>query len=135
MGEIAGAEYQVEMKDQMKELASTRSNTKTVQNANVLFERQNSELRLKISSHKLSQKAKSDTEIATKEAKIASLEEKIQQKVQGIVHQQLANKKLEKKIRELTSILNMDREQNARYKEHIEKVSLFTILKFSKFSR
>lgn len=105
------------------ELATEKSNAQKHENARTLLERQNKDLKAKLAELDTTQRTKVKTQMAALEAKIANLEEQVENEAKERLLQQKNNRKLEKKIKELTMNIEDERRHADSYKEQIEKLN------------
>lgn len=107
------------------ELATEKSNTQKYENAKALLERQNKELKAKLAEIETSQRTKVKATIAGLESKISNLEEQLENETKERLLGQKSNRKLDKKIKEMSMNIEDERRHADQYKEQIEKVTLF----------
>ncbi|KAI8119067.1 non-muscle, Myosin heavy chain [Lucilia cuprina] len=105
------------------ELATEKSNAQKNENTRALLERQNKELKAKLAEIETAQRTKIKATIATLEAKIANLEEQLDNEGKERLLQQKANRKMEKKIKELGLNIEDERRHADQYKEQIDKLN------------
>lgn len=105
------------------ELATEKSNATKHENARTLLERQNKDLKAKLAEFETSLRTKLKTQVSTLEAKIGNLEEQLENEAKERLVQQKNNRKLEKKIKELTMNIEDERRHADSYKEQIEKLN------------
>ncbi|XP_031631624.1 myosin heavy chain, non-muscle isoform X2 [Contarinia nasturtii] len=103
------------------ELATERSNTVKTENARALLERQNKELKAKLAEIETTQRTKTKATISALESKITNTEEQLENETKERLLQQKANRKLDKKIKELTLNIEDERRHVDQYKEQLEK--------------
>ena len=96
----------------------------------MFLERQSKELKAKIAELETSQRAKSKATIAALESKIANYEEQVENEVKERQAALKANRKLEKKVKELMLQLEDEKRHADQYKEQNEKVRLFSLIRF-----
>lgn len=106
------------------ELATEKSNTQKYENAKALLERQNKELKAKLAEIETSQRTKVKATIAGLESKISNLEEQLENETKERLLGQKSNRKLDKKIKEMSMNIEDERRHADQYKEQIEKVTL-----------
>lgn len=99
--------------------------TAKVENSRALLERQNKELKAKLSEIETTQRTKVKATISALEGKITNLEEQLENETKERLAQQKANRKLDKKIKELGLNIEDERRHADQYKEQIEKVCYF----------
>lgn len=104
------------------ELATEKSNAQKHENARTLLERQNKDLKAKLAEIETTQRTKLKAQVSALEAKIVNLEEQSENEAKERLLQQKNNRKLEKKIKELTMNIEDERRHADQYKEQIEKV-------------
>lgn len=105
------------------ELSTEKSNSQKNENVRALLERQNKELKAKLAEIETAQKTKVKATIAGLEAKIANLEEQLENEAKERLLQQKSNRKLDKKIKELTMNIEDERRHADQYKEQIDKLN------------
>lgn len=93
-----------------------------VENSRALLERQNKELKAKLSEIETTQRTKGKATMQALEGKITNLEEQLENETKERLTQQKANRKLDKKIKELGLNIEDERRHADQYKEQIEKV-------------
>lgn len=74
------------------------------------------------------QRTKTKATIASLETKLANLEEQLDSEAKERLAQQKLNRKLDKKIKELTLQLEDERRQTDQYKEQVEKVIIYSTI-------
>ena len=95
---------QINIEQLTTELAQERGQVQKLENSRMLLERQNKELKAKLSEVETSQRAKAKATIAALESKIANLEEQLA--AVGLKAHEVANRGADlKKIEELGAIL------------------------------
>lgn len=99
-----------------------------VENSRALLERQNKELKAKLSEIETTQRTKVKATISALEGKLTNLEEQLENETKERLAQQKANRKLDKKIKELGLNIEDERRHADQYKEQIEKVCPFTLV-------
>ena len=104
------------------ELATEKSNAQKHENAKALLERQNKDLKAKLAEIETAQRTKIKAQMAGLESKIGNLEEQLENETKERLLQQKGNRKLDKKIKELTMNIEYERRHADQYKEQIEKV-------------
>ncbi|XP_065073344.1 myosin heavy chain, non-muscle isoform X1 [Ochlerotatus camptorhynchus] len=105
------------------ELQAEKSNSQKYENVKTGLERQNKELKAKLSELETAQRTKVKAAMASMEAKIANLEEQLENETKERLTGQKSNRKLEKKIKELTMNIEDERRHADQYKEQIEKMN------------
>ncbi|XP_053965752.1 myosin heavy chain, non-muscle isoform X1 [Anastrepha ludens] len=105
------------------ELANEKSNSQKNENTRALLERQNKELKAKLTEIETAQRTKVKATIATLEAKITNLEEQLENEGKERLLQQKANRKMDKKVKELTMNIEDERRHADQYKEQIDKLN------------
>lgn len=95
------------------------------ENARALLERQSKELKAKLAEIETTQRTKVKATISALEGKITNLEEQLENETKERLLQQKSNRKLDKKIKELTLNIEDERRHADQYKEQIEKVCAF----------
>lgn len=106
------------------ELSTEKSNSQKHENARTLLDRQNKDLKAKLAEVETTQRTKLKAQVAALEAKIINLDEQSENEAKERLLQQKNNRKLEKKIKELTMNIEDERRHADQYKEQIEKVNL-----------
>uniref|UniRef100_A0A6M2DP06 Putative myosin class v heavy chain n=1 Tax=Xenopsylla cheopis TaxID=163159 RepID=A0A6M2DP06_XENCH len=114
---------QLALEQQSAELASERANAHKLENARLLLDRQNKELKTKLSELETSQRTKTKATIATLESKIGTLEEQLENESRERLIHQKNGRKLDKKLKELALQLEDERRNADQYKEQVEKVN------------
>ncbi|CAO1373534.1 unnamed protein product [Diamesa serratosioi] len=105
------------------ELAAEKSSSQKHENAKTLLERQNKDLKAKLAEIETAQRTKIKNTQTTLEAKIVNLDEQLENEAKERLLQQKANRKLDKKIKELTMNIEDERRHADQYKEQIEKMN------------
>ncbi|XP_034650165.1 myosin heavy chain, non-muscle-like [Drosophila subobscura] len=105
------------------ELANEKSNSQKSENGRALLERQNKELKAKLAEIETAQRTKVKATIATLEAKIANLEEQLENEGKERLLQLKANRKMDKKIKELTMNIEDERRHVDQHKEQMDKLN------------
>lgn len=98
------------------------------------MERQNKELKAKLAEIETMQRTKVKATISALEGKITNLEEQLENETKERLLQQKANRKLDKKIKELTLNIEDERRHADQYKEQIEKVFTYCLIFHIKLS-
>ncbi|XP_055526751.1 myosin heavy chain, non-muscle isoform X1 [Wyeomyia smithii] len=114
---------QLQIEQLSTELQAEKSNSQKYENVKTGLERQNKELRAKLSELETAQRTKVKAAMASLEGKIANLEEQLENEAKERLTVQKANRKLEKKIKELTMNIEDERRHADQYKEQIEKMN------------
>ncbi|UYV76878.1 MYH11 [Cordylochernes scorpioides] len=98
------------------EVAAERASCQKLENARSLLERQGKELRAKLQERETSQRARTKATIASLESKTCQLEEQLE--AEGKERQALAkaNRKLDKKVKEMSMQLEDEHRQSEHYK-------------------
>ena len=104
-------------------MAAERSTTQKLESHRMLLERQNKELKAKLTEMETNQRTKTKATIATLESKINNLEEQLDSETKERFAQQKMNRKLDKKLKEFAMQLEDERRHADQYKEQVEKVS------------
>ncbi|KAH8261692.1 hypothetical protein KR044_013474 [Drosophila immigrans] len=117
---------QLQIEQLTTELANEKSNSQKNENQRALLERQNKELKAKLAEIETAQRTKVKATIATLEAKIVNLEEQLENEGKERLLQQKANRKMDKKIKELTMNIEDERRHVDQHKEQMDKVSIKT---------
>ncbi|XP_049817618.1 myosin heavy chain, non-muscle isoform X2 [Aethina tumida] len=105
------------------ELANERSASQKHESGRLLLERQNKELKAKLTELETAQRTKTKATIAALESKIANLEEQLEVEAKERLAQQKTNRKLDKKVKELVMQLEDERRHADQYKEQVEKAN------------
>ncbi|XP_011692301.1 PREDICTED: myosin heavy chain, non-muscle-like isoform X2 [Wasmannia auropunctata] len=105
------------------DLATERSTTQKLESHKMLLERQNKELKAKLTELETAQRAKTKATIQQLESKINNLDEQLETEAKERFAQQKINRKLEKKLKELSLQLEDERRNSDQYKEQAEKVN------------
>merc|ERR1712012_429376 len=122
---------QINIEQLTTELAQERGQVQKLENSRMLLERQNKELKTKLTEVEGSQRAKHKAAIAALESKISNLEEQLASETAERMAQAKINRKAEKKMKENMLMLEDERRHADQYKEQAEKVRfslLFTFL-------
>lgn len=114
---------QINIEQITTELAQERGQVQKLENSRMLLERQNKELKAKLSEVETSQRAKAKATIAALESKIANLEEQLAAETAERMAQAKINRKAEKKMKENLLLLEDERRHADQYKEQSEKVN------------
>merc|ERR1712019_313074 len=114
---------QINIEQLTTELAQERGQVQKLENSRMLLERQNKELKAKLSEVETSQRAKAKATIAALESKIANLEEQLAAETAERMAQAKINRKAEKKMKENLLLLEDERRHADQYKEQSEKVN------------
>merc|ERR1711936_109648 len=114
---------QINIEQLTTELAQERGQVQKLENSRMLLERQNKELKAKLSEVETSQRAKAKATIAALESKIANLEEQLAAGTAERMAQAKINRKAEKKMKENLLMLEDERRHADQYKEQSEKVN------------
>ncbi|XP_064213332.1 myosin heavy chain, non-muscle isoform X2 [Tribolium castaneum] len=105
------------------ELATERSLAQKQESGKLLLERQNKELKAKLSELETAQRTKTKATIAALESKIGNLEEQLEVEAKERLAQQKTNRKLDKKLKELVMQLEDERRHADQYKEQVDKAN------------
>merc|ERR1719270_2061002 len=114
---------QINIEQLTTELAQERGQVQKLENSRMLLERQNKEMKSKLSEVETSQRAKAKATIAALESKIANLEEQLAAETAERMAQAKINRKAEKKMKENLLLLEDERRHADQYKEQSEKVN------------
>nr|XP_018907941.1 PREDICTED: myosin heavy chain, non-muscle isoform X2 [Bemisia tabaci] len=114
---------QISIEQLTTDLASERSTTQKLESNRMLLERQNKELKTKLSELETNQRTKTKATIQALESKIATLEEQFEVEAKERLAHQKANRKLDKKLKEVLMQLEDERRHADQYKEQVEKVN------------
>merc|ERR1712013_120632 len=112
---------QISIEQLTTELAAGRGNAQKMENSKMMLERQNKELKVKLEEVENSNRAKAKAAIAALESKVGNLEEQLSAEAQERMLAAKANRKLEKKIKELLMQLEDERRHADQYKEGVSK--------------
>merc|ERR1712060_484647 len=112
---------QISIEQLTTELASERGNAQKMENSKMMLERQNKELKVKLEEVENSNRAKAKAAIAALESKVGNLEEQLSAEARERMLAAKANRKLEKKIKELMMQLDEAEEEISREKAHRRK--------------
>nr|CAD7462020.1 unnamed protein product [Timema tahoe] len=105
------------------DLAAERSTTQKLETGRMLLERQNKELKAKLTELETAQRTKTKATISALESKLANLEEQLEAEAKERFAQQKINRKQDKKLKELLMQLEDERRHADQYKEQVEKVN------------
>nr|CAD7410270.1 unnamed protein product [Timema poppensis] len=105
------------------DLAAERSTTQKLETGRMLLERQNKELKAKLTELETAQRTKTKATISALESKLANLEEQLEAEAKERFAQQKINRKQDKKLKELMMQLEDERRHADQYKEQVEKVN------------
>ncbi|KAL5288885.1 MYH9 family protein [Megaselia abdita] len=105
------------------ELATEKSNSQKSENARLLLERQNKELKAKLAEIETAQRTKIKATISALESKISNLEEQLENETKERLLQQKNNRKLDKKNKEFVLTIEDERRHLDQTKEQIEKLN------------
>jgi len=114
---------QINIEQLTTELAQERGQVQKLENSRMLLERQNKELKTKLTEVEGSQRAKHKAAIAALESKISNLEEQLASETAERMAQAKINRKAEKKMKENLLMLEDERRHADQYKEQAEKVN------------
>jgi len=114
---------QINIEQLTTELAQERGQVQKLENSRMLLERQNKELKTKLTEVEGSQRAKHKAAIAALESKISNLEEQLASETAERMAQAKINRKAEKKMKENMLMLEDERRHADQYKEQAEKVN------------
>ncbi|TRY69455.1 hypothetical protein TCAL_10194 [Tigriopus californicus] len=114
---------QIQIEQFTTELAQERGQVQKLENSKMLLERQNKEIKAKLSELEGSQRAKAKATIAALESKIANLEEQLGAETGERMAQAKLNRKQDKKLKETLLMLEDERRHADQYKEQAEKVN------------
>nr|CAD7265916.1 unnamed protein product [Timema shepardi] len=103
------------------DLAAERSTTQKLETGRMLLERQNKELKAKLTELETAQRTKTKATISALESKLANLEEQLEAEAKERFAQQKINRKQDKKLKELMMQLEDERRHADQYKEQVEK--------------
>ncbi|XP_068118862.1 myosin-10 isoform X5 [Hyperolius riggenbachi] len=106
------------------ELAGERSSAQKSENARQQLERQNKELKAKLQELEGTVKSKFKATIATLEAKIAQLEEQLEQEAKERAASNKLVRRTEKKLKEVFMQVEDERRHADQYKEQMEKANV-----------
>lgn len=105
------------------ELGTERANSQKLENARAQLERQNKELRAKLAELEQQNKNRTRATIASLEHKIANLEEQLDAEQKERATASRANKKLEKRLKEVLMQVDDERRHADQYKEQVDKMN------------
>ncbi|CAB0032260.1 unnamed protein product [Trichogramma brassicae] len=105
------------------DLQTERSATQKLESHRALLERQNKELKAKLTELETAQRAKSKATIQALESKINNLEEQVDTETKERFAQQKINRKLDKRVKELQLQVEDERRNAEQYKEQVDKVN------------
>ncbi|CAH1377228.1 myosin heavy chain, non-muscle isoform X2 [Tenebrio molitor] len=105
------------------ELATERSQAQKQESSKLLLERQNKELKAKLTELETAQRTKTKATIAALESKITNLEEQLEVEAKERLAQQKTNRKLDKRLKELVMQLEDERRHADQYKEQVDKAN------------
>ncbi|XP_076652683.1 myosin heavy chain 10 isoform X3 [Halictus rubicundus] len=114
---------QITIEQLTNEMTIERSTTQKLESHKLLLERQNKELKAKLTELETAQRAKTKATIQQLESKINNLDEQLETEAKERFAQQKINRKLEKKLKELSLQLEDERRNSDQYKEQAEKVN------------
>ncbi|XP_033337822.1 myosin heavy chain 10 isoform X2 [Megalopta genalis] len=114
---------QITIEQLTNDLTTERSTTQKLESHKLLLERQNKELKAKLTELETAQRAKTKATIQQMESKINNLDEQLETEAKERFAQQKINRKLEKKLKELSLQLEDERRNSDQYKEQAEKVN------------
>ncbi|XP_050425720.1 myosin heavy chain, non-muscle-like isoform X2 [Adelges cooleyi] len=103
------------------DLANERSSSQKLETTRMLLERQNKELKTKLTEIETNQRVKTKAALSNLESKLVNLEEQLESEAKERQLQQKANRKLEKKMKEIIMQLEDERRTVDQYKEQVEK--------------
>jgi len=105
------------------ELTSERSVSHKIENQRSLLEKQNKELKAKLCELETSQRTRTKATITALEAKVANLEEQLENEAKERMAQSKNNRKLEKRLKEMVLQIEDERRHADQYKEQVEKAN------------
>ncbi|KAL7307346.1 hypothetical protein TKK_0000535 [Trichogramma kaykai] len=105
------------------DLQTERSASQKLESHRALLERQNKELKAKLTELETAQRAKSKATIQALESKINNLEDQVDTETKERFAQQKINRKLDKRVKELQLQVEDERRNAEQYKEQVEKVN------------
>ncbi|XP_054013231.1 myosin heavy chain, non-muscle isoform X5 [Hylaeus anthracinus] len=114
---------QITIEQLTNDLTTERSTTQKLESHKLLLERQNKELKAKLTELETAQRAKTKATMQQLESKINNLDEQLETEAKERFAQQKINRKLEKKLKELSLQLEDERRNSDQYKEQAEKVN------------
>nr|CAG4643693.1 EOG090X00BY [Lepidurus arcticus] len=103
------------------DLSAEKTVSQKLENQRSLLERQNKELKSKLSELETSQRARTKATITALEAKVVNLEEQLDNEAKERLMQAKNNRKLEKRLKEMLLQLEDERRHADSYKEQLEK--------------
>ncbi|XP_023930461.1 myosin-10-like [Lingula anatina] len=113
----------VQIEQLTTELAAERSSTQKLENARMLLERQNKELKAKLQELEEVTKTRNKATIAALESKIASMEENLETEARDRQALAKSNRRLEKKLKEMVMQVEDERRHADQYKDQVEKTN------------
>lgn len=114
---------QIAIEQLTMDLQTERSSSQKLESHRSVLERQNKELKAKLTDLETAQRAKSKTTIQALESKINNLEEQLDTETKERFAQQKVNRKMDKKVKELIIQLDDERRNAEQNKEQVEKVN------------
>lgn len=105
------------------ELTSERSISVKIESQRCLLEKQTKELKAKLVEIETSQRTRTKATITALEAKVANLEEQLENEAKERMLQSKNNRKLEKRLKEMLLQLEDERRHADQYKEQVEKAN------------
>ncbi|XP_039754036.1 myosin heavy chain, non-muscle isoform X1 [Pararge aegeria] len=105
------------------ELGTEKAATQKLESSKLVLERQNKELKAKLTELETAGRAKTKGVITSLELKVSNLEEQLEAESRERLAQQKASRKLDKKMKELALQLDEERRHADQYKEQIEKMN------------
>ncbi|XP_012936861.1 myosin-10 isoform X4 [Aplysia californica] len=112
---------QLQAEQMAAELASERSVSQKLENQRLALERQNKEMKEKLSELEGQSRARTKATIAALEGKIANLEEQLDQEAKERSSLARANRKMEKRSKELALQVEDERRSADQYKDQLDK--------------
>ncbi|XP_029441148.1 LOW QUALITY PROTEIN: myosin-10-like [Rhinatrema bivittatum] len=116
--------YTLQVETMTTELAAERSFSQKAENARQQLERQNKELKVKLNELDSSIRSKYKIAIASLEAKIAQLEEQLEQEARERVLSNKLVRRAEKRLKEVILQVEEERRNADQFKDQVEKGSI-----------
>ncbi|KAK7484698.1 hypothetical protein BaRGS_00024106 [Batillaria attramentaria] len=114
---------QIAMEQMNTDLLAERSISQKLENQRLVLERQNKDMREKLQELEGQNRARTKATIAALESKIANLEEQLDQEAKERASLARANRKMDKRVKELMIQAEDERRSADQYKEQLEKMN------------
>ncbi|XP_059170078.1 myosin heavy chain, non-muscle-like isoform X2 [Physella acuta] len=114
---------QLQLEQMSTDLASERSVSQKLENQRLALERQNKEMRDKLQELEGQNRARTKATIAALESKVANLEEQLDQEAKERQSLSRANRKMEKRMKELALQVEDERRSADQYKDQVDKIN------------